>query len=114
MSKSQLVRIEHQTVIATQIQTEIDAYDAYHQPLANDNDIPEDLEDLDLTKNMHITVGSKLKAVTYAELAGVDSSLFARFHIRVSEFLSNLLPTSGIELPDGKRIMYTVNDTVSY
>lgn len=104
----QIVRIEHQTVVAAVTQNEIDEYDAYHQP---DPDIPEDLETP--TDNTHFTIGSKLKEISFAELTVKDPVLFARFHIRVSDFMSDLLPTSGIPLPGGRRIVYSASDMVS-
>lgn len=96
-------------MVATLIQSQIDAYDAYHRP---DPDVPDDLETP--TDNVHFTIGSKLREITYATLLEQDPARFARFHIRVSEFMSNLLPASGIPLPEGRRISYTAADSVSF
>ncbi|KAE9407876.1 hypothetical protein BT96DRAFT_1033699 [Gymnopus androsaceus JB14] len=103
----QIVRIEHQTVVATVIQNEIDEYDAYYRPGPN---IPNDLETP--MDNLHFTIGSKLKEISFAELLEKDPVLFARFHIRVSDFMSDLLPTSGIPLPRGQRIVYSATNTI--
>ena len=37
----QILHIEHQTIVATIIQNEINDYDAFHQP---DPDVPDDVE----------------------------------------------------------------------
>ncbi|KAF9041871.1 hypothetical protein BDP27DRAFT_1374345 [Rhodocollybia butyracea] len=96
-------------VVATQIQNEIDAYDAFYQPQV-DTETPDDLETP--TNNAHFMIGSKLKPITFAELSELDSALFSQIHICVSDFLSDLLPTSNIPLSGGKRISYTINETV--
>lgn len=95
--------------MATVIQNEIDDYDAYYQP---NPDIPNDLETP--TDNLHFMIGSKLKEISFAELLENNPVLFARFHIRVSEFMSDLLPTSGIPLPGGQRIAYSAINMVSF
>jgi len=59
-------------------------------------------------------IGSKLKEISFAELLENNPVLFARFHIRVSEFMSDLLPTSGIPLPGGQRIAYSAINMVSF
>ncbi|KAE9393198.1 hypothetical protein BT96DRAFT_967228 [Gymnopus androsaceus JB14] len=67
----QIVCIEHQTVVATVIQNEIDEYNTYYQ---SDPDIPNDLEmPMD---NLHFEIGSKLKAISFADLLEKDPVLF--------------------------------------
>lgn len=102
------MRFEHQAVVSSQIQDALDDLDAHGKA---DPDEPDDLESpLD---NVHLRVGSKLKPVNFGEIESTDPSLFSRFHIRVSDFLSDLLPQSGIPLPEGRRIKFTVEDRVS-
>ncbi|KAE9407194.1 hypothetical protein BT96DRAFT_963207 [Gymnopus androsaceus JB14] len=103
----QIVHIEHQTVVATVIQNEIDEYNTYYQ---SDPDIPNDLETP--MDNLHFAIGSKLKAISFADLLEKDPVLFARFHIHISDFRSDLLPTSGIPLPGGQRIVYSATSTI--
>ncbi|KAJ3832869.1 hypothetical protein F5878DRAFT_591241 [Lentinula raphanica] len=104
----QIVRLEHQSVVASQIQDAIDLLDAHMKPLKSDD--PEDSQETDLPlDNFHLKLGSKLKPVTFGQLESAGS-VFQRLHIRVSDFLSDLLPQSGIPLPDGKRIKFNAND----
>ncbi|KAJ3841526.1 hypothetical protein F5878DRAFT_531507, partial [Lentinula raphanica] len=107
----QIVRLEHQSVVASQIQDAIDLLDAHMKPVELD-DSDDDSNDTDLPlDNFHLKLGSKLKPMTFGQLENTDSS-FQRLHIRVSDFLSDLLPQSGISLPEGKRIKLSVNDVL--
>ncbi|KAF9059913.1 hypothetical protein BDP27DRAFT_1495856, partial [Rhodocollybia butyracea] len=99
----QIVRIEHQNVVATHIWDAIEALDKYHQ---QETDVPDDLESV--LDNVHFTMGSKLKSLTFGELED-SGTIFARLHIRVSEFLSALLTT----LNHHVQIKYTRNDSVT-
>ncbi|KAJ3834010.1 hypothetical protein F5878DRAFT_697660 [Lentinula raphanica] len=105
----QIARIEHQNVVSTLIQGEIEDYDDYLSSGKGNYDIPDDIETL--LHNAHIHIGSKLKPISFAQLES-ESSLFRQIHIRAADFMSNLLPTSGIPLPHGERIKFTVDSMV--
>ncbi|KAJ4463570.1 hypothetical protein C8J55DRAFT_443710, partial [Lentinula edodes] len=98
----QIVRFEHQSVVATLIQDEIQILDRYEH---GDPELPSDLETP--IDNVHFTLGSKLKPVSFAQLEGEDL-IFARIHIRLAEFMSTLLTTA----TNIVRVTYTAHDTV--
>ncbi|KAF8832795.1 hypothetical protein HHX47_DHR1001873 [Lentinula edodes] len=98
----QIVRFEHQSVVATLIQDEIQILDRYEH---GDPELPSDLETP--IDNVHFTLGSKLKPISFAQLEGEDL-IFARIHIRLAEFMSTLLTTA----TNIVRVTYTAHDTV--
>ncbi|KAJ3897963.1 hypothetical protein F5879DRAFT_995325 [Lentinula edodes] len=63
----QIVRFEHQSVVATLIQDEIQILDRYEH---GDPELPSDLETP--IDNVHFTLGSKLKPISFAQLEGED------------------------------------------
>ncbi|KAF5346809.1 hypothetical protein D9757_013487 [Collybiopsis confluens] len=102
----QIVRIEHQSLVASQIQDAIDLIDASVR--LNKPDEQDTFESP--LNNTHISLGSKLMPpVSFAHLESTTPLLFSRLHIRVSDFLSDLLPLSHIPLPQGERIKFTAN-----
>ncbi|KAJ4476792.1 hypothetical protein C8R41DRAFT_869631 [Lentinula lateritia] len=98
----QIVRFEHQSVVATLIQDEIQILDRYEH---GNPELPSDLETP--IDNVHFTLGSKLKPVSFAQLEGKDL-IFARIHIRLAEFMLTLLTTA----TNIVRVTYTAHDTV--
>ncbi|KAJ3911499.1 hypothetical protein F5877DRAFT_73133, partial [Lentinula edodes] len=97
-----IVRFEHQSVVATLIQDEIQILDRYEH---GDPELPSDLETP--IDNVHFTLGSKLKPVSFAQLEGEDL-IFAQIHIHLAEFMSTLLTTA----TNIVRVTYTAHDTV--
>ncbi|KAH7870089.1 uncharacterized protein C8R40DRAFT_1073545 [Lentinula edodes] len=63
----QIVRFEHQSIVATLIQDEIQILDRYEH---GDPELPSDLETP--IDNVHFTLGSKLKPISFAQLEGED------------------------------------------
>ncbi|KAJ3879833.1 hypothetical protein F5051DRAFT_438442 [Lentinula edodes] len=98
----QIVRFEHQSVVATLIQDEIQILDKYEH---GNPELPSDLETP--IDNVHFTLGSKLKPVSFAQLEGEDL-IFAQIHIRLAEFMLTLLTTA----TNIVRVTYTAHDTV--
>lgn len=105
----QITRIEHQCVVSGLIRGQIELLDEYLKPEIAE-DIPPDMENP--TDNPHFSIGSKVQAITFAELEK-SGTQFARFHIILSKFISELLLASNIALPGGQYIKYTANDRVS-
>lgn len=91
------------------IRGRIELFDEHLKPPITE-EIPLDLENP--TDNPHFSIGSKLRAITFAKLEQ-SGTLFARFHILLSKFISELLLASGISLPGGQYVKYTVDDMVS-
>ncbi|KAF5380684.1 hypothetical protein D9757_007079 [Collybiopsis confluens] len=106
----QITRIEHQSIVSGLIQGHLDLLDSIgRSDLEEDED---DVEDEDATCNNHFALGSGLKDITISELES-QSILFARFHIRLSQFISELLPASGIVLPDQRYFTFTSHDKIT-
>jgi hypothetical protein len=85
---------------------------------AQDDDIVEDsdLGQGTLTANSgHVTLGSRQPAHSFQEVeeAHNDDAAFKDFRIKLGNFLSDSLPAYGIPLPEGKRIKFRADDSVS-
>ncbi|KAF9060741.1 hypothetical protein BDP27DRAFT_1452568 [Rhodocollybia butyracea] len=98
----QIVRIEHQNVVAAHIWDEIQNLDAFQK---GDPDVPDDIEAV--LDNIHFTLGSKCKPLSFGELEGRDV-IFSRLHLRAGEFLSGILTTFNSQI----QIKYTHHDII--
>jgi hypothetical protein len=63
----------------------------------------------------HVALGSKQSSRSFRQLeqSHLHDSGFKDFRIKCSNFLNNFLPTHGIPLPDGKRITFHADNSVS-
>ncbi|KAJ3858689.1 hypothetical protein EV359DRAFT_51930 [Lentinula novae-zelandiae] len=106
---NQIVRIDHQCVVAGLIRSQLNVLDLLRCPEMDDI-IPEDAEKP--TRNSHFEIGSRLPAVTMGILEESER-LFEHFSRRLSKFMSGLLRASDIELPGNQDIKYTKHDMVT-
>ncbi|KAF8148996.1 hypothetical protein K438DRAFT_2016359 [Mycena galopus ATCC 62051] len=102
---AQLVKHDHRRTVATFIREQIDA-------LNEDTDaaIPDDLE-----TSSNVDIGSKLPPVTFSALEESMSQnpAFERFRIKFGDFISDFLPAFGYALPNGKRLSFDKDITIT-
>ncbi|KAJ3721171.1 hypothetical protein C8R42DRAFT_670007 [Lentinula raphanica] len=104
----QITRIEHQSVVSGLIQGRINELDEYLHPTIADE--PDDIESL--TSDPHFCLGSKQKAISFRDLEQTHSR-FSRFHILLSDFISQLLPASNIPLPGGRYFKFSPDEKIT-
>ncbi|KAJ7262834.1 hypothetical protein C8J57DRAFT_1436351 [Mycena rebaudengoi] len=94
----QLIKHDHRRIVALYVREQLDELDG-----PENIEEPEDLEPITLS---NVSVGSKLKPLTFAMLGEemAEDVAFHRFRIRFADALSDFLPAYGYNLPDGKRI----------
>ncbi|KAJ8074178.1 hypothetical protein PM082_012470 [Marasmius tenuissimus] len=100
----QILRIEHQCLIAGIIRGQLEMLD----------EVSEDDEGGESTADPHIFLGSKCRLISFEQFEQdrtLDPS-FSRFRIRLSDFMSNLLPLSSIPLPAGRRINFQAHEQI--
>ena len=90
------------------IQGQIDILDDFETPTSA---LEEYIEIDTPTKNGHFSLGSKVQMLSLHDLVLSDAQ-FSRFHIRLSKFISELLPASNIPLPDGRYFNFSASDMV--
>ncbi|KAJ7099080.1 hypothetical protein C8R44DRAFT_642451, partial [Mycena epipterygia] len=102
----QLIKHDHRRAVGLFIREQLEVLDA-----PGDSECPADQE-TDILSN--ISIGSKLKSITFAMIEDTNSgdAAFARFRVRFADFLSNFLQAYGYNLPDGKHIRFEQNDTL--
>ncbi|KAJ6560077.1 hypothetical protein B0H19DRAFT_1210302 [Mycena capillaripes] len=102
----QLIKHDHRRAVALFIREQLDILDGLDDP-----ECPEDLENEILS---NISVGSKLKAVTFSEVEEKMSgdAAFTRFRIRFADYLSEFLQAYNYDLPGGKRIRFETDDVI--
>jgi hypothetical protein len=63
----------------------------------------------------HVTIGSPQSKITFENLEKqkISDVAFNRFRIRLADFFNDFLPSHGIPLPEGKRIKFSKEHTVS-
>jgi hypothetical protein len=118
---SQILRNNHWRLVIELIQSRINDLDDFHcsQPpretnTADDDDNGDDI-DSDPTYFEQIHMALRQQRQTFEELEQAHSAdvAFRRFRIRLSEFLSDSLPSYGISLPNNRRIQLLKDDTVN-
>lgn len=102
-------------MVAAVIRDQLDDLDEIQKQHTTDNDPDEDDTSGPSTitdPNYHDLLGSKSSSYSFADLEKnhSDDSAFRNFRIRLADFLNDLLPTSGISLPNGKRIKFKAGD----
>ncbi|KAJ7260762.1 hypothetical protein C8J57DRAFT_1072259 [Mycena rebaudengoi] len=104
----QLIKHDHRRIVALYVREQLDELDG-----PENIEEPEDLEPITLS---NVSVGSKLKPLTFAMLGEemAEDVAFHRFRIRFADALSDFLPAYGYNLPDGKRISLDKMDKVHY
>ncbi|KAJ7102054.1 hypothetical protein C8R44DRAFT_747072 [Mycena epipterygia] len=102
----QLIKHDHRRAVGLFIREQLEVLDA-----PGDSECPADQE-TDILSN--ISIGSKLKSITFAMIEDTNSgdAAFARFRVRFADFLSNFLQAYGYNLPDGKHIRFEQNNTL--
>ncbi|KIK69151.1 hypothetical protein GYMLUDRAFT_152168 [Collybiopsis luxurians FD-317 M1] len=107
---NQIIRVEHQSVVAGLIQGQIDLLDANNMGPGVAMEEPEDIE-LPMS-NSHFVIGSRMQVLSLGELECLGHP-YTRFHIRLSKFISMLLPASGIPLPNQQYFKFTSHDMIT-
>ncbi|KAJ7668837.1 hypothetical protein B0H17DRAFT_1142390 [Mycena rosella] len=102
----QLIKHDHRRAVGLFIREQLEVLDA-----PGDSECPPDQETEILS---NISIGSKLKPITFSVIEDTNSgdAAFARFRVRFADFLSDFLQAYGYNLPDGKRIRFEQNDTL--
>jgi hypothetical protein len=64
----------------------------------------------------NVALGSKQRVISFQELEDEkkEDSAFHRFRIRLAQFLTDFLPTYGLQLPRGKAVKLAPNDQASH
>ncbi|THU83800.1 hypothetical protein K435DRAFT_822896 [Dendrothele bispora CBS 962.96] len=99
----------------TLIRARIDALDGYPREDPDSKLTEEDEEEeMDEAMDNAHALGSISKIITLQDIENdhASNSSFSRFRIRLSDFMSDLLPTSGILLPNGKRINFKSHEKI--
>ncbi|KAJ7696492.1 hypothetical protein B0H17DRAFT_1130897 [Mycena rosella] len=102
----QLIKHDHRRAVGLFIREQLEVLDA-----PGDSECPPDQETEILS---NISIGSKLKPITFSVIEDTNSgdAAFARFRVRFADFLSDFLQAYGYNLPNGKRIRFEQNDTL--
>ncbi|KIJ58540.1 hypothetical protein HYDPIDRAFT_184182 [Hydnomerulius pinastri MD-312] len=115
----QILQIDHWTVISNGMRTELDELDEYE----GDEDLREDMNSstgsaIDSESvhdySAHVKLGVTQEEQSFRELeeSRKSDAAFQNFRVKLNNFLNILLPTSGIQLPGGKRIQLKAEDKV--
>ncbi|KAJ7215097.1 hypothetical protein B0H12DRAFT_1205697 [Mycena haematopus] len=102
---SQLIKHDHRRAVGLFIREQLDILDAPNDP-EGETGADEVLS--------NITIGSKLKPVTFSAIEDANSSdaAFTRFRVRFAECLSQFLQVYSYGLPDGKLIRFEKDDNI--
>ncbi|KAF8214910.1 hypothetical protein K438DRAFT_1901905 [Mycena galopus ATCC 62051] len=105
---AQLVKHDHRRTVATFIREQIDTLD--EDPA--DATIPDDLE---ASVSSNVDLRSKLQPVSFSALEDSmsENSAFERFRIKLGDFISNFLPAFGYALPNGRRLSFDKDETIT-
>ncbi|KAK7436908.1 hypothetical protein VKT23_017983 [Stygiomarasmius scandens] len=105
----QILRIEHQFLVATVIRTELDILDNYIRHIQE--------EQTETTDNYtdHFTLGSKLPPIAFQaiENAHASDTSFSRFRTKLAEYMTQFLLAYDIALPGNKAVKYNPNDVIT-
>ncbi|KAL0564298.1 hypothetical protein V5O48_017752 [Marasmius crinis-equi] len=106
----QILRVEHQCLVAGIIRGQLDTLDSLLDIDESESENIESSHDQD----PHISLGSKRGLVTFEclEQEHANNAVFSRFRIRLSNFMSDLLPSSNIVLPGGRRIKFQPHEKI--
>ncbi|KAJ7587834.1 hypothetical protein C8J56DRAFT_786443 [Mycena floridula] len=117
---AQILKIEHRLAVALSIREDLGAIDdAASKRLQllleefDDENVsphPEDKEDI----FERVTIGSKDKRISFAELEELRSSdaAFSRLHIRLGEFFTKVFQALSIPLPQNRAVQISKHDTI--
>ncbi|KAF9019316.1 hypothetical protein BDP27DRAFT_1439933 [Rhodocollybia butyracea] len=108
----QIVRINQQCMVAAAIQSQVLAIEEFAKG-KNDSEDTKDSQHEALGGG-HFYLGSLQKKLPLMDLEVQHSTapVFQRFRIRLGEFMTKLLVSSGIPLPNNQHVKFIPNDTV--
>ncbi|THH17255.1 hypothetical protein EUX98_g9164 [Antrodiella citrinella] len=111
---SQILKIDHKHLISQTIRDLVVYYDDFHRPV--------DEDDAELKKSAqspqvfgHVIAGSLQLPESFSSIEERHrgNNLFKNFRTRLANYLSNMLPLSGIPLPNGRRIAFSQEESVT-
>ncbi|KAG1747038.1 uncharacterized protein EDB91DRAFT_1235854 [Suillus paluster] len=123
----QILRYNHDSLIAQYIRNKLDHLDTQNLSISDDlEDQPDtalqetdnsddiDVDSMEPTDAQHFTLGSKQVAMSFTliEAGSPGNPAFDRFQIKLNDFLNHAFAANSIPFPGGRRIQLIVSDMV--
>jgi len=116
MDRRQILRYNHDSLIAEYIHSKVDCLNTQNLSLSDLPDLLEadELELTEPTDMQHFSLGSQQATKSFAdiEVDNIGNPAFDRFCIKLNEFLNCAFAANHIPYPDGRRVRLTADDMV--
>ncbi|KAG2093553.1 hypothetical protein BD769DRAFT_1615706 [Suillus cothurnatus] len=113
----QILRYNHDSLIAEYIRSKVDCLDTQNLSLSDLPDLSEadELELTEPTDTQHFSLGSRQATRSFAdiEVDNIGNPAFDRFRIKLNEFLNRAFAANNIPYPDGRRVRLTADDMIT-
>ncbi|KAG1840105.1 hypothetical protein C8R48DRAFT_621151 [Suillus tomentosus] len=112
----QILRYNHDSLIAEYICGKLSCLDAQKLSLLNASDLPEiDSETEPTTDGLHFSLGSPQAMQSFAdvEASKTGNPAFIQFWIKLNEFLNHAFNANNIPFPNGRRIQLAADDMIT-
>ncbi|KIK46880.1 hypothetical protein CY34DRAFT_21734 [Suillus luteus UH-Slu-Lm8-n1] len=111
----QILRYNHDSLIAEYIRSKLSCLDAQNLSLL-ESDPPEiDSETESTTDGLHFSLGSPQAMQSFADVedSKTGNPAFIRFRIKLNEFLNHAFNANNIPFPNGRRIQLAADDKIT-
>ncbi|KAG1808131.1 hypothetical protein EV424DRAFT_1574699 [Suillus variegatus] len=124
----QILRYNHDSLIAEYIRNKLDHLDSQNLSISDDlEDQPDtalqetdnsddiDVDSTEPTDAQHFSLGSKQAAMSFTliEAGSLGNPAFERFRIKLNDFLNRAFAANSIPFPGGRRIQLVASDMIS-